>query len=66
MFRKITYDIRNPLLLENELRVFPSDPDGDNIIHRVTESGFVAVSHGCRRLRYILYSSWNLFIYLFS
>ncbi|RXH99276.1 hypothetical protein DVH24_011601 [Malus domestica] len=66
MFRKITHDIRKPLLLENELRVFPSDPDGDNIIRRVTESGFVAVSHGCGRLRYILYSSWNLFIYLFS
>ncbi|BFG27665.1 hypothetical protein CerSpe_139390 [Prunus speciosa] len=41
--------------LIEELRVFPSDPYGDDIIHGVTESGFVAVSYGCRRLRYVLY-----------
>uniref|UniRef100_A0A5B6YNK0 F-box domain-containing protein n=1 Tax=Davidia involucrata TaxID=16924 RepID=A0A5B6YNK0_DAVIN len=42
-----------PLL--EELRVFPIDPFDQDIIHGVTESGFVAVSHGCRRLRYVLY-----------
>ncbi|KAM1235636.1 hypothetical protein ACFX2J_005070 [Malus domestica] len=47
-----------PLL--EELRVFPSDPDGDGIIRGVTESGFVAVSHGCRKLHYILYFCWQM------
>ncbi|KAJ7946899.1 putative TRANSPORT INHIBITOR RESPONSE 1 protein [Quillaja saponaria] len=42
-----------PLL--EELRVFPSDPFDEDIIHRVTELGFVAVSFGCRRLQYVLY-----------
>ncbi|KAF3451569.1 hypothetical protein FNV43_RR07664 [Rhamnella rubrinervis] len=42
-----------PLL--EELRVFPADPFDEEIIHGVTESGFVAVSYGCRRLHYILY-----------
>ncbi|CAL0331425.1 unnamed protein product [Lupinus luteus] len=42
-----------PLL--EELRVFPADPFGDGIAHGVTESGFVAVSEGCRRLHYVLY-----------
>ncbi|KAA8515380.1 hypothetical protein F0562_019009 [Nyssa sinensis] len=42
-----------PLL--EELRVFPVDPFDPDILHGVTESGFVAVSYGCRRLRYVLY-----------
>ncbi|CAK9162110.1 unnamed protein product [Ilex paraguariensis] len=42
-----------PLL--EELRVFPADPFDPDILHGVTESGFVAVSRGCRRLRYVLY-----------
>ncbi|XP_048334977.2 protein TRANSPORT INHIBITOR RESPONSE 1 isoform X1 [Ziziphus jujuba] len=42
-----------PLL--EELRVFPADPFDNEIIHGVTESGFVAVSYGCRRLHYVLY-----------
>ncbi|KAK3011117.1 hypothetical protein RJ639_012676 [Escallonia herrerae] len=42
-----------PLL--EELRVFPADPFDQDIVHGVTESGFVAVSRGCRRLHYVLY-----------
>uniref|UniRef100_A0A5B6YP62 F-box domain-containing protein n=1 Tax=Davidia involucrata TaxID=16924 RepID=A0A5B6YP62_DAVIN len=42
-----------PLL--EELRVFPVDPFDQDIVHGVTELGFVAVSYGCRRLRYVLY-----------
>ncbi|OAY26087.1 protein TRANSPORT INHIBITOR RESPONSE 1 [Manihot esculenta] len=42
-----------PLL--EELRVFPADPFDEDIIHGVTEAGFVAVSYGCRRLHYVLY-----------
>ncbi|EEF37705.1 protein TRANSPORT INHIBITOR RESPONSE 1 [Ricinus communis] len=42
-----------PLL--EELRVFPADPFEEEIIHGVTEAGFVAVSYGCRRLHYVLY-----------
>lgn len=42
-----------PLL--EELRVFPSDPFDQDILQGVTELGFVAVSHGCPRLRYVLY-----------
>ncbi|PIA34378.1 hypothetical protein AQUCO_03800173v1 [Aquilegia coerulea] len=46
-----------PLL--EELRVFPADPfDQDAILGGgggVTETGFVAVSRGCRNLRYVLY-----------
>ena len=42
-----------PLL--EELRVFPADPFDEGIAHGVTESGFVAVSQGCRRLHYVLY-----------
>ncbi|XP_059437467.1 protein TRANSPORT INHIBITOR RESPONSE 1-like isoform X1 [Corylus avellana] len=42
-----------PLL--EELRVFPSDPYEEGIVHGVTESGFIAVSYGCRRLHYVLY-----------
>ncbi|XP_031276752.1 protein TRANSPORT INHIBITOR RESPONSE 1-like isoform X2 [Pistacia vera] len=42
-----------PLL--EELRVFPADPFDEEIIHGVTEEGFVAVSFGCRRLHYVLY-----------
>ncbi|GMH19506.1 hypothetical protein Nepgr_021347 [Nepenthes gracilis] len=42
-----------PLL--EELRVFPASPFELDIIHGVTESGFVAVSFGCRNLRYVLY-----------
>ncbi|KAJ1390391.1 Leucine-rich repeat [Sesbania bispinosa] len=42
-----------PLL--EELRVFPADPFDEGIGHGVTESGFVAVSQGCRRLHYVLY-----------
>ncbi|XP_017978718.1 PREDICTED: protein TRANSPORT INHIBITOR RESPONSE 1 isoform X2 [Theobroma cacao] len=42
-----------PLL--EELRVFPADPFDEDIIHGVTEAGFVAVSHGCPRLHYVLY-----------
>lgn len=42
-------------LLE-ELRVFPSDDDFDIADEGgVTEAGFVAISEGCRSLRYILY-----------
>ncbi|KAK7252206.1 hypothetical protein RIF29_36001 [Crotalaria pallida] len=42
-----------PLL--EELRVFPSDPFDEGIIHGVTESGFIAVSEGCPKLHYVLY-----------
>ncbi|KAG5516723.1 hypothetical protein RHGRI_037458 [Rhododendron griersonianum] len=42
-----------PLL--EELRVFPADPFDQDIHHGVTESGFVAVSRGCRKLLYVLY-----------
>ncbi|KAL1076319.1 hypothetical protein V6Z11_D10G023300 [Gossypium hirsutum] len=42
-----------PLL--EELRVFPADPFDEEIIHGVTEAGFVAVSFGCPRLHYVLY-----------
>lgn len=42
-----------PLL--EELRVFPSDPFDQDILHGVTETGFVAVSRGCPRLHYVLY-----------
>lgn len=42
-----------PLL--EELRVFPADPFDEEIIHGVTEDGFVAVSFGCPRLNYVLY-----------
>ncbi|XVE51244.1 hypothetical protein DITRI_Ditri02bG0024400 [Diplodiscus trichospermus] len=42
-----------PLL--EELRVFPADPFEEEIIHGVTEDGFVAVSYGCPRLHYVLY-----------
>ncbi|XWS12735.1 hypothetical protein CRYUN_Cryun37aG0116100 [Craigia yunnanensis] len=42
-----------PLL--EELRVFPADPFDEEIIHGVTEAGFVAVSYGCPRLHYVLY-----------
>ncbi|KEH21100.1 putative leucine-rich repeat domain, L domain-containing protein [Medicago truncatula] len=42
-----------PLL--EELRVFPADPFDEGVVHGVTESGFIAVSEGCRKLHYILY-----------
>ncbi|GMI77575.1 TRANSPORT INHIBITOR RESPONSE 1 [Hibiscus trionum] len=42
-----------PLL--EELRVFPADPFDDEIVHGVTEAGFLAVSFGCPRLHYVLY-----------
>ncbi|XP_058090110.1 protein TRANSPORT INHIBITOR RESPONSE 1-like isoform X2 [Magnolia sinica] len=45
-----------PLL--EELRVFPADPYDQDAIGGgggVTESGFVAVSRGCRNLHYVLY-----------
>lgn len=42
-----------PLL--EELRVFPADPFGEEIINGVTEAGFVTVSYGCPRLHYVLY-----------
>ncbi|KAM3362475.1 protein TRANSPORT INHIBITOR RESPONSE 1 [Capsicum galapagoense] len=42
-----------PLL--EELRVFPADPFEEDIVHGVTESGFVAVSAGCPKLQYVLY-----------
>nr|QNU13190.1 transport inhibitor response 1 [Paeonia suffruticosa] len=42
-----------PLL--EELRVFPADPFDQDILHGVTESGFVAVSQGCPKLHYVLY-----------
>ncbi|XP_009603009.1 protein TRANSPORT INHIBITOR RESPONSE 1-like [Nicotiana tabacum] len=42
-----------PLL--EELRVFPADPFDQDIVHGVTESGFVAVSAGCPKLQYVLY-----------
>ncbi|KAG6639688.1 hypothetical protein I3843_10G111200 [Carya illinoinensis] len=42
-----------PLL--EELRVFPTDPFDEDTFHGVTESGFIAVSYGCRRLSYVLY-----------
>ncbi|OWM77537.1 protein TRANSPORT INHIBITOR RESPONSE 1-like isoform X2 [Punica granatum] len=45
---------QNCPLLE-ELRVFPSDPFDEEIVHGVTELGFLAVSYGCRKLRYVLY-----------
>ncbi|KAJ0448471.1 putative F-box domain, leucine-rich repeat domain superfamily, F-box-like domain superfamily [Helianthus annuus] len=42
-----------PLL--EELRVFPADPFDQEILLGVTESGFVSVSRGCPKLRYVLY-----------
>ncbi|KAK9268229.1 hypothetical protein L1049_010672 [Liquidambar formosana] len=42
-----------PLL--EELRVFPADPFDQDIVHGVTESGFIAVSYGCPKLHYVLY-----------
>ncbi|KAI8000208.1 Protein TRANSPORT INHIBITOR RESPONSE 1 [Camellia lanceoleosa] len=42
-----------PLL--EELRVFPANPYDEDMHHGVTESGFIAVSHGCRKLHYVLY-----------
>ncbi|PON70933.1 F-box domain containing protein [Parasponia andersonii] len=42
-----------PLL--EELRVIPDDPFDQEIIHGVTESGFLAVSYGCPKLHYVLY-----------
>ncbi|KAL2473343.1 Protein AUXIN SIGNALING F-BOX 3 [Forsythia ovata] len=42
-----------PLL--EELRVFPADPYELDLHHGVTEAGFLAVSHGCRKLHYVLY-----------
>ncbi|XP_059659782.1 protein TRANSPORT INHIBITOR RESPONSE 1-like [Cornus florida] len=42
-----------PLL--EELRVLPADPFDQDIPRGVTESGFVAVSYGCHKLRYVLY-----------
>ncbi|KAL7606943.1 transport inhibitor response 1-like protein Os04g0395600 [Lactuca sativa] len=42
-----------PLL--EELRVFPADPFDQEIFLGVTESGFVSVSQGCPKLRYVLY-----------
>jgi transport inhibitor response 1 len=42
-----------PLL--EELRVFPADPFDEGVVHGVTESGFIAVSEGCRKLHYVLY-----------
>ncbi|XP_074329640.1 protein TRANSPORT INHIBITOR RESPONSE 1-like [Apium graveolens] len=42
-----------PLL--EELRVFPADPFDHIMVQGVTESGFVAVSNGCRKLHYVLY-----------
>ncbi|CAI9087625.1 OLC1v1021742C2 [Oldenlandia corymbosa var. corymbosa] len=42
-----------PLL--EELRVFPAYPFDQDINHGVTESGFLAVSRGCRKLHYVLY-----------
>lgn len=41
--------------LLKELRVFPASPFDADIIHGVTESGFLAVSYGCPRLHYVLY-----------
>ncbi|XP_062087348.1 protein TRANSPORT INHIBITOR RESPONSE 1-like [Humulus lupulus] len=42
-----------PLL--EELRVFPDNPFDPEVIHGVTESGFLAVSFGCPKLHYVLY-----------
>ncbi|KAH6790534.1 F-box/RNI-like superfamily protein [Perilla frutescens var. frutescens] len=42
-----------PLL--EELRVFPFDPHDWHHREGVTESGFLAVSRGCRNLHYVLY-----------
>lgn len=42
-----------PLL--EELRVFPANPFDQDINHGVTDSGFLAVSYGCRKLHYVLY-----------
>ncbi|MED6145136.1 hypothetical protein PIB30_022279 [Stylosanthes scabra] len=42
-----------PLL--EELRVFPADPFAEGDAGGVTDSGFVAVSQGCRNLHYVLY-----------
>lgn len=42
-----------PLL--EELRVFPAGPFDQDMDYGVTESGLVAVSNGCRRLKYVLY-----------
>ncbi|KAF8031391.1 hypothetical protein BT93_D0556 [Corymbia citriodora subsp. variegata] len=38
-----------------ELRVFPANPFDEEENHGVSESGFLAVSYGCRRLHYVLY-----------
>ncbi|KAL4338787.1 hypothetical protein AHAS_Ahas12G0245100 [Arachis hypogaea] len=42
-----------PLL--EELRVFPADPFAEGDARGVTDSGFIAVSQGCRNLHYVLY-----------
>ncbi|EYU27894.1 hypothetical protein ABFS82_13G114500 [Erythranthe guttata] len=42
-----------PLL--EELRVFPADPYDRHHRDGVSESGFLAVSHGCPKLHYVLY-----------
>ncbi|XP_022848176.1 protein TRANSPORT INHIBITOR RESPONSE 1-like [Olea europaea var. sylvestris] len=47
-----------PLL--EELRVFPADPYDQHLRRGVTESGFVAVSRGCRKLHYVLYFCWQM------
>ncbi|KAM1134138.1 hypothetical protein ACFX19_044004 [Malus domestica] len=41
--------------LIEELYVFPSSSDGDDVVDGVTKSGFIAVSNGCPRLHYVLY-----------
>lgn len=35
--------------------MFPANPFDQDVNHGVTESGFLAVSHGCRKLHYVLY-----------
>ncbi|XP_051128865.1 protein TRANSPORT INHIBITOR RESPONSE 1-like [Andrographis paniculata] len=41
--------------LIEELRVFPAEPFEGDHHNGVTEVGFLAVSRGCRKLRYVLY-----------
>lgn len=38
-----------------ELRVFPAEPYEQEIHLGVSETGFLAISHGCPKLRYVLY-----------
>ncbi|KAM1247176.1 hypothetical protein TB2_043302 [Malus domestica] len=46
--------------LIEELCVFPSSPDGDDVVDGVIESRFIVVSNSCPRLHYVLYFCWQM------